>query len=71
MTFEQWLRDRMDRLPRSGKVDLANAAWQAAQAAERERIMKSLDSALMLRDGIPSEALLLARDAIAKYKESQ
>jgi hypothetical protein len=46
----------------------AEKVMLAAQAAERERIMKALDAALMLRGGIPSEALLLARSAIAKYE---
>jgi hypothetical protein len=65
MTFEEWAEQ--NNLSEYGKA-CSRAAWQAAQATERERIMKALNDTLTLRWGVPSEALLLARDAIAKYE---
>jgi hypothetical protein len=66
MTFHQWYDANLHRLIKGNLHDALQEAWQRAQAAERERIMQALDAALMLRGGIPSEALLLARSAIAK-----
>jgi hypothetical protein len=68
MTFHQWYDTNLHRLIKGNLHDALQEAWQAAQQAERERIMKALDAALILRGGIPSEALLLARSAISKYE---
>ena len=68
MDFHEWYDANLARLIKGNLHDALQEAWQAAQAAERERIMKALDDTLTLRGGIPSEALLLARSAIAKYE---
>ena len=77
MTFEVWLSERLNLLPTAGKVDLANAAWQAKEVLERERskgLVEALTEIDTWNNKYPNFAVKyspcgrIARAAIAKAK---